>query len=541
MGKISSLDGSNPQGAASDPSGGRLSRANIRAMWLISAALFAVSLVLFTAGNSFPYYYHPDEPLEVQLVTNGETNFHHPLLMGNVTDLVSRLLGNPRTPQHIVVVGRWCVAVFGAIAVVALAWLAFYFGGLLAGIVTGFLVSINPLLVENAHFYKEDTALLMGLALSFLAIAMFWENPSWKLAVFLGVASALAVSGKYVGIIAMLLSVVTVFLAPGKAPRVRHLLVFLGVFVASILLVNYQVFWGQHVFSSGVNRELEFLWAGGNAGLSQAIPHKRYFDLLIERTNVFFGFFIAWRVIQMFRNPRVHPLPEWLFAAFPFVFTLVLAFTPKMAARYFLPAGAMCCYLAGLGVSDFCQFIHPRLRRWRWGSHFVVIPVCILAVSWAFLFRTVSVLQGFQSDSRKNLAVWIRANIAPDAIIAEDSRVALAPLNEKEMKDRAVVLDQTVISERYVADLGPLSLLSQRSVSYVAVYASEQSDLRPTAAVRGSYQRRKAFYKELAQNGSLVWRSEPGAPLTLRPELLLYRLADLRSQLVPKSSAPPVQ
>ena len=82
--------------------------------------------------------------------------------MGNVTDLVSRLFGNPRTPQHIVVVGRWCVAVFGAIAVVALAWLAFYFGGLLAGIVTGFLVSINPLLVENAHFYKEDTALLMG-------------------------------------------------------------------------------------------------------------------------------------------------------------------------------------------------------------------------------------------------------------------------------------------------------------------------------------------------------------------------------------------
>jgi hypothetical protein len=527
MGRISSLNGGNPQGAASGFFGGRLPRANIRAMWLSSAALFAISLVLFTSGNSFPYYYHPDEPLEVQLVTNGETNFHHPLLMGNVTDLVSRLLGSPRTPQHIVMVGRWCVAVFGAIAVVALAWLAFHFGGLLAGIITGFLVSINPLLVESAHYYKEDPALLMGLALSFLAMVTFWEDPSWKLAVVLGVASALAVSGKYVGIIAMLLSVVTIFSAPSKAPRARHFILFLVVFVASILLVNYQVFWGQHVLSSGVNRELEFLWSGGNAGLSQAIPHKRYFDLLIERTNVFFGFFIAWRLIRMFRNPRGHALPEWLLAAFPFVFTLVLVFTPKMAARYFLPAGAMCCYLAGLGVADFCKFIDPRLRHWRWGSR-IVVPVCMLAVSWAFLFRTISILQGFHSDSRKNLALWIMANIAPDAIIAADSRVALAPLHEKEMKDRAMVLDQTIISKHYVADLGPLKLLSQRSVSYVAVYASEQFHLRPTAAVRGEYERRKAFYKELAQNGLVVWRSEPGEPITLRPNLLLYRLPDVQ-------------
>jgi len=486
-------------------------------MWALSALLFFFSLSLFTWKNSFPYYYHIDEPLEVLLMLENETNFHHPLLMGNVTDLVARILQVPRTPQPMVEVGRWCLAVFGAIAVVAFAWLAFHYGGIGAALAAGVLVAVHPLLIEVTHFYKQDPALLMGLALSFLAMAHFWQRPSWQTTLLLGGANALAFSGKYIGIVAALLSLIVIFRVPLAKARLNRrgaLLFFALAFFGVVGGVNYQLVSGLGAMAGGVGREVVLLDAGGGGRLLT----DKYLTVVLEQNNVLIFFFTGWLFLQMWRTRRDRTLPEFLLAGFPFAFGLMLSLTPKTAERYFLPAGVTICYLAGLGIADFSTRV-AAFWKWEGWKKCLLTVVCVAATCAASAPEILGTLRGFSSDSRRELARWLEENAAPDAVVVQDRRVQLVGSSSKENSDRAFTLTQTVLSKKDAADFGSIQELRERGVSYVAIDAGEKS--------KGSDKRQVVFYQDLKSTGELVWKGGWGPVIVLNPRLELYRLPPL--------------
>ena len=490
---------------------------SVRKMWAVSAVLFVFSLSLFTWKNDFPYYYHVDEPLEALLVLEGATHFHHPLLMGNFTDLVSRIFQVPRTPQPIVETGRWCMAVFGAIAVVALAWLAFRYGGLLAACAVGFLVALNPLLIEVTHYYKEDPALLMGLALSFLALVNFWERPSWKTIVLLGGANALAFSGKYIGIVAVILSVIVMFRVPLRNASIRRrvgFLLFALAFVAVVFGVNYQLYRGLGVMAGGVGREVVLLDDGGGKSLLT----DKYLSIFLEHTNVVFWFFAGWWCFRVWQTRRVRTLPEYLMILFPFDFAVKLSLTTKTAGRYFLPAGAMICYLTGLGIADFCT---QAAGYWKWNNlkKGLLAAGCIVVACATTGSEVRQTLQAFSRDSRRELAGWLQQHAPPDAIVAQDRRVQLAGLFSKETSDRAYTLTQKVLTRNEVADFGSVQELRDQGVGYVAIDAARK---------RKAGERRN-FYKDLETTGELVWKGGTGPVVVLNPRLELYRLPPISS------------
>jgi len=486
-------------------------------MGALSVVLFFFSLSLFTWKNSFPYYYHIDEPLEVLLVLENETNFHHPLLMGNVTDLATRILHVARTPQPLVETGRWCLAVFGAIAVVAFAWLAFHYRGLGAALAAGVLVAVHPLLIEVTHYYKEDPALLMGLALSFLAMAHFWQRPSWQTTLLLGGANALAFSGKYIGIVAAVLALIVIFRVPlGKARlnRLGALALFALAFFVVAGGVNYQLVRGLGTMAGGVGREVVLLDAGGGRGLLTG----KYLSVVQEQCNGLILFFTGWLFLQMWRTRRDRTLPEFLLAGFPFAFGLMLSLTPKTAERYFLPAGVTICYLAGLGIADFSTRV---AAFWKWeGWKKRLLTVACVAVTCAVSTPEIlGTLRGFSSDSRRELARWLEEHAAPDAVIVQDRRVQLVGSSGKENSDRAFTPAQTVLSKKDAADFGSIQELRERGVRYVAIDAGEKS--------KGGDKQQAAFYRDLKTTGELVWKGGWGPVIVLNPRLELYRLPPL--------------
>ena len=86
-------------------------------------ALFVATLVLHTRHNTFPFYYHPDEPGKVEQVLGMRPwNFHHPMLLLSTTKLIA---SSARTEQTVVETGRWVSAAFTAGAVVALSLLGY--------------------------------------------------------------------------------------------------------------------------------------------------------------------------------------------------------------------------------------------------------------------------------------------------------------------------------------------------------------------------------------------------------------------------------
>ncbi len=481
-------------------------------MWALSVALFVFSLALFTWKNDFPYYYHVDEPLEALLVLEGATHFHHPLLMGNFTDLVSRVFQVPRTPQPIVETGRWCMAVFGAMAVVAFAWLAFRYGGLLAAVAVGLLVALNPLLIEVTHYYKEDPALLMGLALSFLAMAYFWERPSWKTILFLGGANALAFSGKYIGIVAVILSVILMFRVPLRDASIRRwgcFLLFAVAFVAVVFGVNYQLYRGLDVMVGGVGREVVLLDGGGG----KSWLTDKYWEIFLEQTSVVFWFFTGWWCFRVWQTRRERTWPEFLMILFPLVFALMLSLTPKTAGRYFLPAGVTICYLTGLGIADFCTQVAVF---WKWSRRRkgLLFAACLVAACATTVSDVRQTVLAFSRDSRRELAGWLQQNADANAIVAQDRRVQLVGVFSKETSDRAFTPTQKVLTKDNMADFGSVQELIQQGVEYVAIDAARK---KKTGEGRD-------FYKELETTGELVWKGGTGPVIVLNPRLELYRL-----------------
>ena len=175
-------------------------------------ALFAAAVAVFTQDNRYPFFYHPDEYGKAKQTVDGTRsyNFHHPLLLLNVAKPLKRLWGKdaddtkPVKLQKATEAGRTASAIFAALTVLALAVAGYLLAGLGGAIGAAIVVLFQPMLFEHAHIFKEDTALAMGLALTVTASAFFWKKPACtRRAVLLGMAVALAVSGKYIGLTAL--------------------------------------------------------------------------------------------------------------------------------------------------------------------------------------------------------------------------------------------------------------------------------------------------------------------------------------------------
>lgn len=484
----------------------------------VSLAVFALSLALGTYRNDFPYYYHLDEPLEVLMVLNGTTNFHHPLLMGNTTDLVRRVLGVGQEPQTVVEIGRTCNAIFAALACVALAWVAYRFAGLAAGIGAGLLTALHPLLMELSHYYKEDPALLFGLAVSFLMVTKFWDAPTRTNALLLGSANGLAFSGKYIGIVVVLLSLAVLIFARPRRPRWAEVGLLATGFLLTVGVINYQLVAGAGKLFTGVGREVALLNGGG--GKLQLT--SKYLWVLMENSHWLLLLCAAWYIAKLVWRPREHVLPEYLYVVFALLFALMLSFTPKTAERYFLPVTISVTLFAAIGMADFCRTFPLLARRPRWQQHAVF--GILLAVSCAIFFETLVIrLAGFGIDTRRQLATFIEQNLPPDAVIVQDSRVQLVALSPKAKAQRSFSVPQRVLSNHFAGDFGSVQDLRSQNILYVALMPGQKYKPHPASKLktRAEYDQ---FVTDLKQTGELIWTGKPHPPQIVNPHLELYRL-----------------
>jgi hypothetical protein len=239
-------------------------------------------------------------------------------------------------------------------------------------------------------------------------------------------------------------------------------------------------------------------------------------------TPVIWGLLLAFLAAR-WRERRSLTLVEWLLILFPFAFALALSFSPKSNDRYFLPATAMFTLFAALGVVDAARM----LRRWvapRWSMALLGVALIVGQLPSWFRYEVA-----FQRDDNRELLEWVRTQLPPTAVIAKDSRVQLPETGDRKSMARLGVLPQTVLGEKFAADLGSIAELRQRGVTHIAVSESDYGrfflrNLRPKKNEEEAFARRKAFYEELLRDGELVVRWERGTVLYLHPGLRLYRM-----------------
>jgi hypothetical protein len=507
-----------------------------RCDWQVTVAMALVfatmALFLATRDNDFPFAFHPDEESKIVQVQTGDYDFHHPLLMLRAAGLVEALIPVDGTPEQIKQAGRWISALCAAGAVFCLVLIASELGGAIAGLVAGLFLALNHALFELAHYFKEDTAFLFGVSLFLLTLVLYGRAPVKRRAAALGAALGVAASAKYTAVILVPIAVGAVAIAGRRQPW-QQLLVGMLSCIGVWLIVNWPLVTQLVSAHEAVLRELH-LATGGHAGIGREVPHGYYLWLARVTVNP-----VAWLLVLVYLLalvPRRREVSgaEWVVAAFPFAFGLMLSFFPQVSYRYFLPGTALLLVLAGLGAGTLTRLcwrdraILAGQRAWLWGG------LVILAGLVAQLPVTIDYYQGFANDTRSRLAAYLQSEAPPDAQIAQDNAVALEHFD----------LPNRIRGSRFVADLGTLDMLRDWDILYVAVTRRRFGRLFRDrtiipAKARADFLRRRTFYSRLFAEGELVLELQQGPVKYLQPHLALYRLSAPKSGPLAGDSAKP--
>jgi len=503
--------------AQSDELPGPRGEVGLLALWAV--LLFAVTLLLNTRHHDFPFFYHPDETAKVEQVLTGAWNFHHPMLLLTTTKAAVAVFGVKPQEQSVVEAGRWVSAGFVAAAVVALSLLAFAWRGWTAALASGAALVLHHQLFELSHYLKEDSALLMGTAWTFLAAFLFWRKPDAGRAALLGAATALAISGKYVGVVVLAVALPVLWRAPGRKGRCG--LWFVAALAAVLVLVNLPLLLQPGAFGKSFDREVGLVVHG--QGGQRDWPHAQYWSVFRDNSTPVMWVLLLVFLASRWRERRTLALPEWLVLAFPFAFALMLSFSPKSNDRYFLPATAVFTLLAALGAVDAARLLTRWLpRRGALGATAAVLVAGQLP-SW------LKYDAAFRTDDNADLIAWVRTELPPDAVLSRDSRARLPDSSSEKAQRRFAPLTQKILGGRFAADEGTVAEQRAKGVTHVAVSESDYGrfflrDLRPRAGEEEKFAQRKAFYEELLRDGERVFGRDRGTVLYLHPGLRVYRL-----------------
>ena len=500
---------------------------NLARLGLWSTLLFVLTLWLGTRHNDFPWYYHPDEPGKAEQVLGMRAlNFHHPMLLLNTTKAAVGVFGVEREPQAVVEAGRYVSATFTAFSVVALALLAYIWRGWAVSIIAGLALATHHQLFELSHYMKEDTALLFGLCVTFLAAHLHQRTPSLRNALLLGVGVGLAISGKTLGALSLCIAV-PVFIATREKCGWRIVLAAAVCALAVFAATNYQAFANLTEVRSSSARELALVTGG--QGMTQSVPHTKYWSIFLANTTPIIWPLIAVALHATWRRRKTLNSAQWATVIFPIALSITLSFFPKENDRYFLPATALFTLLAAVGVSETAAYLHSNSQRRLAKTAIGAILILGQLVSWtddrAGLLRYD---QAFQHDDTADLLAWLRDNTTAKDSIAKDNRIRLPDAKRSSKKARP--LPNELRSEEFVADLGPIEKLQTENVEIIIISEStymrfERSGMRPKQGTASAAERRRTFYQELRRTHEPVWTRPRSTVIYLHPGIEVFRLA----------------
>jgi hypothetical protein len=522
--------------------------------WMERAALLGASLLLFALcfysgfrHHTFPYFYHPDEPGKVEQLTTGKFNYHHPMLLLATARLATDVLQTPKKPQAIVEVGRGVSAALMAGAVVMFALLAFLWRGWRAGLVTGAALALHHQIYELAHYMKEDSALLFGVAWTFLAALAYTQRPTlWRVAV-LGAGCALAISGKYIGVVVLGVALPVLWASSRDAEGRRwpHVASFFGAFVAVLIAVNFSLFVHLVTFGQSFHRELDLV-VKGQGDVTRRVPHALYWNVFIDNSTPAIWLLVVSLITVCYQRWQRLMLPQKLLLWFPFLYGIMLSFSPKENDRYFLPATAVLTTLAAVGAESLPYLLASIYRAWdtrtaqrilsRNSRQWIMIAssavlVILQITGWSSTKPGWSQYDAaFVRDDISALIVWMKKDLPADAVVVADSKAGLLNPKRRKNKGRTQGIPQKVTISKLASDLGTVDDLRARGITHVVISESSygrffRSDLRPKDAKKiAQFEAGRQFYEELLSNGELLFEKERGTVIYLHPGIRVYRI-----------------
>jgi len=222
----------------------------------------ALAVILLLSGflncynADFPLGYHSDEVKKVRFVKTGTQDFLHPILMLQCARFAVAMTGSEED-QEIAVAARTVSAIAG-VALVALTFaIAAEIMAPPLALACALAVACVPLIVIHAHYLKEDLTFTSMAMFSVWSLLRFVESSGRWRTVCLGIATGLALSAQYKGLLLLVLYGVLPLVAPVPSSRGYYRRIAAAMFIAAavFVVVNYPLLYDLHRFISGVRYE----------------------------------------------------------------------------------------------------------------------------------------------------------------------------------------------------------------------------------------------------------------------------------------------
>jgi Dolichyl-phosphate-mannose-protein mannosyltransferase len=475
--------------------------------------LFVASLGVNLIGIDFPVYWHPDELSKAAQLQSGLYNFNHPQLLLRLSALADLALPGDTT-RDAILAGRVVSALAVAAAVACFAILVYRKCGLLAGLAAGVLVAITPAVFISAHFYKEDSVLLLGIALSMLAMQYVDEAPTPRRACLLGCALGIVGAAKYVGIIML---VPAVFLVLHKPKPWRLIGCCLGFGVLTFALINSPAILQPSLLALGFQNEVNHV-AVGHSGLVWGPLSPRTLLHFLQNTSVVL---VVVLVGSMWAAVRLGGAMDRIVIFVPVLWLAVVQLSAVSFPRYVMPAAALSSVAVVWAIA-----LLPRLR-----PHLRVVLASVVIAGAIFQLRPfATAISAFLDNPRDRAAAWMRQNLPSSAVVATDFFVGL-PTSERIAIDatRSSLPQKVVDPGFFLSRAGSLSQLRERGVTHVAVSSSNfQRFFDPFVTFSEWSRAQRRFYEELFQLAPLHSESEAvETDIILSSLILIYDIRDL--------------
>jgi len=441
--------------------------------------------------------------------------------MLNTAQTAFALSGMKPEPQKIVWLGRMMSALFSTLTVLTFSYAGFLAAGRVASVLCALFLLASPLLMEVSHYFKEDPAMMMGIGLSFLAIALYQRRPSARNLLLLATGAALACSGKHLGAIILPFCVYNI-LKEGGSDAKRNLALFLAVTLGLYGLINYQAtvhFWS---FVGRINREVVAIKDGGQMRPvhppSVFLPLGKYIGVIRGNLPLPLFWFLGFGIYSLIKR-RLGKTPLGQVLIFGAIIFLMLSGVPKTAARYVLPV--VCALYFASAVGAAWVFAKPG---WVWKIVGFALPLVVALGLEAS--RCQSNYNSFKYDNRLEMAQWIAMNLPKDALIAQEANGLLASLSES-LSDSPYKVPQKLYEIGEGIQDRSLDSLRSSGVQYIAVVSDDRTESRKKKGkIPKEGELETPLASELAAKCKKVWECTEKGPhvCNLKPNLAIYQL-----------------
>jgi hypothetical protein len=499
-----------------------LNQASVQAL-VCAGLLFVLHFWLTTRYITFPFWYHWDEEGKATQVIAGSRNVSHPILLLNSVTAIQRIwLPGTHSLQHVTVVGRVVSAAFAAGAVSAMSLAAWIVAGPVAGLMAGILFGLDPGLFRAAHFFKEDSVLLFGWAALLASLAWYRQRPGLPTALLAGAAGAVCASGKYIGVLPVILAVPFLRM-PGTRDRSRTT-AFLGAFVAVYAALNFQLAQHPKVAVERIGWEVEHQLYD-ETGADR--PWEQWIHALGFSGIVAMGI----GMVSLGKTARQDNSTQWFALATMVIYFGGLSFVVRMTQRYMLPIYLVSWWFAGLGVS----WLIVRSVRHRFA-----LVLCGVAVAALVAIRSDAWWSGWKQfsgpDTRVALARQLDQLARVGDLVMLDFTVKL-PGPYAKQRDIDGWMPATRVRpvehwdpaqghDMYETILREGFTLVAVSPAYVRRYLS--GSISGKFGQFGDADWRRPFYRRLVSEGRVEAVVEGVAGSLVSPSLTLIRIADPR-------------